>query len=111
MWRNQRLTIEHSGKEITIYDDEKLILEPLQAKSIGINTQVISPYEYQIYTFTFENGTQEEVTLNLLTKQGEEKLEKYIDFETNTPKIKFESIDSKFIMSKDRFEIKYIIWK
>lgn len=111
IWRNHRLSFEHRGKEEILYEDTKLLVTPIESKYVAIGSKIITPYKFQIYTFTFDDGTQENVTLNLLTNEGEEQLSNYIDFETDTPKMNFTSIESKFVNSNDRFELKFIIWR
>ncbi len=110
--RNYILTLFDNENEVIIANQTNVLREILDENAIvGMHEIKIKIYVFQDYVFEFEDGSNESIRINLITGEGFENLENYIDFETKIPRMNFSRISSDFVESTETYLIRFEMWK
>lgn len=110
-WRNEALYIFHDNETYLIYENINLILKVPEAQIVGLSKATIKPYAFQKYNFTYLNGTEEIITVNLKTKNADKNLTEIIDSNTGKPKIELKDLKITFIESNDEYIMEFVVWR
>lgn len=108
-WTNQLFLFRYYDEEIIMHNVSNLLIGFNESKSFAIKKSFfISPYEKEKYDIYFINGTNETIIVDLITREGEERLEKFTNI-NNSKNIK--NMKSEFISSQENYLFEFYIWK
>ncbi len=110
-WRNHLFYFEGEETKFVFYNRTPLLKKMNESLVIGNYTYVVKPYLYERYHFYLQNHTIKTVDVNLVTWEGEEELEKYVDINNFAPKVDFVDLRSEFVESDEEYIFYFYIWE